>query len=119
MEHLNKRNLPEYVELANKCRQNSTIDAELYAKYDVKRGLRDLNGKGVVTGLTKISEIISSRMIGDKSVPCDGILRYRGIDVKDLCSCLSTTIVSASRKPPIFCFTENFPQGRNLRILRL
>ncbi len=86
MEHLNKRNLPEYVELANKCRQNSTIDTELYAKYDVKRGLRDLNGKGVVTGLTRISEIISSRMIGDKSVPCDGILRYRGIDVKDLCS---------------------------------
>ncbi|MCR5585657.1 MAG: citrate/2-methylcitrate synthase [Lachnospiraceae bacterium] len=69
-----------------KCRQNGTIDPSLYAQFDVKRGLRDINGKGVVTGLTRISEIISSKIVDGKSVPCDGLLRYRGIDIRDLCA---------------------------------
>ncbi len=86
MEYLNKRNLPEIELLAMKCRQNGTIDPSLYAQYDVKRGLRDLNGKGVVTGLTGISEIISSKIVDGKSVPCDGLLRYRGIDIRELCA---------------------------------
>ncbi len=72
--------------LTNLCLENGTIDPALYAKYDVKRGLRDLNGKGVVTGLTRISDIISSKMVDGKSVPCDGILRYRGINIEDLCA---------------------------------
>lgn len=75
---------PEMENLAGLCVQNSTIDTNLYAKYDVKRGLRDINGKGVLTGLTEISEIQSSKMIDGKSVPCDGKLYYRGIDVETL-----------------------------------
>lgn len=75
---------PEMEHLAGLCVQNSTIDTDLYAKYDVKRGLRDINGKGVLTGLTEISEIQSSKMIDGKSVPCDGKLYYRGIDVETL-----------------------------------
>ncbi len=75
---------PEMENLAGLCVQNSTIDTDLYAKYDVKRGLRDINGKGVLTGLTEISEIQSSKMIDGKSVPCDGKLYYRGIDVETL-----------------------------------
>ena len=50
---------PELLELANLCKRNSAIDPELYAKYDVKRGLRDISGKGVLTGLTEICEILS------------------------------------------------------------
>ena len=74
---------PEIERLALLCTENR-IDPELYTKYDVKRGLRDINGKGVLTGLTQISEIVSNKMVDGKSVPCDGELYYRGINVKDI-----------------------------------
>ena len=73
---------PEILELTELCKSHSTIDTSLYAKYDVKRGLRDINGKGVLTGLTEISDIISSKMVDGKTVPCEGKLYYRGIDVE-------------------------------------
>ncbi len=57
---------------------------ELYGKYDVKRGLRDLNGQGVLAGLTKISNVEAYRMENGKKIPCEGRLFYRGINVKDL-----------------------------------
>ena len=60
------------------------MDVSLYGKYDVKRGLRDINGKGVLAGLTQVSNIVSSKTIDGKSVPCDGELYYRGINIKDL-----------------------------------
>ena len=70
--------------LVDKCVSNSSIDFELYRKYDVKRGLRDISGAGVLTGLTEISEIVSHTMVEMDYVPCNGVLRYRGIDIKDL-----------------------------------
>lgn len=75
---------PEIMELAALCEKNSAIDPTLYDKYDVKRGLRDLNGKGVLTGLTEISDIISSKIIDGVEHPCEGKLYYRGIDVEEL-----------------------------------
>lgn len=72
-------------ELADKCRENSRIDPQLYNVYDVKRGLRDINGLGVVAGLTKISEILSYEIVDGEKKPMDGILRYRGISIQDLC----------------------------------
>lgn len=75
---------PQICSLTNLCREHSTIDTNLYAKYDVKRGLRDINGKGVLAGLTEISEIISSKEVDGKSVPCEGELYYRGINIKDI-----------------------------------
>ena len=51
---------PEMERYASLCEEHSTIDTSLYEKYDVKRGLRDINGKGVLTGLTEISDIQSS-----------------------------------------------------------
>ena len=74
----------ELRELSTLCDKNGKIDKELYTKYDVKRGLRDLNGKGVLAGLTEISEICSSKMVDGKSVACDGKLYYRGYDVEDI-----------------------------------
>ncbi|MBR5156019.1 MAG: citrate/2-methylcitrate synthase [Clostridia bacterium] len=71
-------------ELSDKCIKNSSIDPGLYGVHEVKRGLRDLDGKGVVTGLTEISTIISSKNINGETVPCDGELYYRGINVRDL-----------------------------------
>ena len=66
--------------------QNSTvIDSSFYEQHDVKRGLRDSNGKGVVVGLTEISEIISQKKDPDgNSVPCEGELYYRGIPIEDI-----------------------------------
>jgi citrate synthase len=75
---------PEIQELTSLCTNHSTIDPGLFAKYDVKRGLRDVNGKGVLTGLTEISEIISSKEVDGQSVPCEGELYYRGINVQDI-----------------------------------
>ena len=63
---------------------NDQIDRELFTKYGVKRGLRDLNGNGVLTGLTNISAVNSFKMVDGEKVPCDGELLYRGIDVKQL-----------------------------------
>lgn len=75
---------PEILELTKLCYKNGTIDSELYGKYDVKRGLRDLNGKGVLTGLTEISEVCSKKIINGEEIPCEGKLYYRGIDVEQL-----------------------------------
>ena len=75
---------PEIEELALKCETNNAIDKELYTKYEVKRGLRDLNGKGVLAGLTNISDVCASKIVDGKSVPCEGNLYYRGYNIKDL-----------------------------------
>lgn len=74
---------PKIIELAKLCNEN-TIDPSLYTKYEVKRGLRDLNGKGVLTGLTEISEIVSYKKVDGEDVPCDGELYYRGINIQQL-----------------------------------
>lgn len=71
-------------ELSELCTKSNHITPDLYEKHQVKRGLRDLDGKGVVTGLTEISTIISSKTVDGKSVPCDGELYYRGIPIQDL-----------------------------------
>ena len=75
---------PQLVKLAELSRESSYIDPELYTKYNVKRGLRDLNGKGVLVGITDISEIISKKKVDDKEVPCDGQLFYRGYNVQEI-----------------------------------
>ena len=75
---------PKIYTLSELCMENSNIDPKLYEVHHVKRGLRDIDGKGVVTGLTEISTIISSKEVDGKTVPCDGELYYRGININDL-----------------------------------
>ena len=75
---------PEMERYASLCEEHSTIDTSLYEKYDEKRGLRDINGKGVLTGLTEISDIQSSKVVDGKTVPCDGKLFYRGYDIEEI-----------------------------------
>ncbi len=77
---------PEIHSLAQSMTQNSIIDPDLYSKYDVKRGLRDLDGKGVLTGLTDISTIKQNKLVDGKLVPCDGELYYRGYNITDIIS---------------------------------
>lgn len=75
---------PEIQELAKICKANAVIDTELYSKYDVKRGLRDVSGKGVLTGLTEISEIRSYTIVDHDMIPCEGKLYFQGIDIEEL-----------------------------------
>ncbi|NLK74614.1 MAG: citrate/2-methylcitrate synthase [Clostridiales bacterium] len=74
---------PLLMDLAELVKKNNVIDPELYGKYEVKRGLRDISGKGVLTGLTEISEILSYTLVDNDYVPCEGKLYYRGYDVED------------------------------------
>ena len=74
----------EFKELVTYCMNSGVIDSNLYIEYDVKRGLRDNNGKGVLTGLTEISDVVAFDMQDGELVPCDGRLYYQGYDVYDL-----------------------------------
>lgn len=71
-------------ELYESCLKEGTIDLSLYFEYDVKRGLRDINGKGVLAGLTEISDVVSYDVNGGKKIPCNGRLYYRNYNVEDL-----------------------------------
>lgn len=77
-------NTPAIQQLARKCEENNAIDRDLYEKYEVKRGLRDLNGKGVLAGLTNISDVCAKKIVDGEEVPCAGNLYYRGYNIKDL-----------------------------------
>lgn len=66
------------------CVKNDQIDKKLYQEYGVKRGLRDEQGQGVLTGLTNISQITAFKNVNGEKVPCDGELLYRGYNVRDL-----------------------------------
>lgn len=70
--------------LSKLAAKNSEIDLSLYAKYDVKRGLRDLKGKGVLAGLTRIGEVQAKTVVDGESVPAPGRLVYRGIGIDEL-----------------------------------
>ena len=77
---------PQINKLSSICMERDKIEPELYKVYDVKRGLRDLNGKGVLAGLTNISEVYAKRVENGMEIPCPGELYYRGYNVKDLTS---------------------------------
>lgn len=74
------------LELAELCASNNAIDKELYTKFEVKRGLRDLNGKGVLAGLTNISDVCATKVVDGKEIPWAGSLYYRGYNIKNLVS---------------------------------
>ena len=75
---------PDIIQLAALSEKAGVIETELFKKYDVKRGLRDENGKGVLTGLTNISIVNATQVINGKTVPAHGELYYRGYNVQDL-----------------------------------
>ena len=75
----------DIMELTKIASKSDIINPKLYEKYDVKRGLRDINGNGVVCGLTEISEIVAFGKDADgNKIPADGELYYRGISIRDL-----------------------------------
>lgn len=72
--------------LEQELMKNQRIDPNLYLEYDVKRGLRDSSGKGVLTGLTEISDVCAYNLINGRRIPAEGELYYQGINVNDLVS---------------------------------
>ena len=90
---------PELLALKQQWEKKNYIDPKLYKEYNVKRGLRDEDGRGVLTGLTRVAEIQSYDVTeGEHIIPTDGVLYYRGIDCRD--------IVTGSESRGRFAFEE-------------
>ena len=70
--------------LAEYCMNSGRFDQDLYIEYDVKRGLRDSNGKGILTGLTEISDVVAFKSVHGRKIPIDGQLYYQGYNVMNL-----------------------------------
>ena len=78
-------NLKEDFEmLEEELMKNERINPNLYIEYDVKRGLRDSAGKGVLTGLTELSDVCAYNLINGRRIPAEGKLYYQGVDVEDI-----------------------------------
>ncbi len=75
---------PEIKKYSKMCISDCKIEPKLYVEHQVNRGLRDLSGKGVLTGLTEISEINSKKFVDGVEIPCKGELYYRGYNIEDL-----------------------------------
>ncbi len=82
--HLNSHITPEIKKLSELCRENPKFSEETYTKNQVKRGLRDIDGTGVIAGLTDVSDVIAKKKIDGVATPCPGELYYRSINVKDM-----------------------------------
>ena len=74
----------QFDELVKYCMASGAINLDLYEEYDVKRGLRDANGNGVLTGLTEISDVVSYKTVAGRKIPSEGSLYYQGYNVNDL-----------------------------------
>ena len=75
---------PELKTLASMAQEADRIDQDLFMQYDVKRGLRDMNGVGVLAGLTHVSDVIAKKMVDGAAVPDHGHLYYRGYEINEL-----------------------------------
>lgn len=96
------------------CIENDTISDSLFSEYGVNRGLRDINGNGVLTGLTNISKIESFRQVDGKKVPCDGKLWYRGYNVIDWVRSIPETSFGFEKTTYLLLFGE-MPTEEELR----
>ena len=83
---MNYSEITPYIQhLAELSDQNNHIVSDMYAQHDVKRGLRDIDGNGVVAGLTEVSRIKAKDIDEDgNAIPCEGQLYYRGINVREI-----------------------------------
>lgn len=74
----------EMVALEKELMRGHRIDPNLYVEYNVKRGLRDSAGKGVLTGLTEVSDVVAHNLVNGRQIPSEGALYYQGINVNEL-----------------------------------
>ena len=105
----------QFDRLLKECMVSGEIDQELYTEYDVKRGLRDANGKGVLTGLTEISDVLSYKSVDGKKMPADGELYFQGYNVQDLIARDLKTAGMDLKRPPICLLFGSLPTPKQLR----
>ncbi|MDD4013897.1 MAG: citrate/2-methylcitrate synthase, partial [Candidatus Omnitrophica bacterium] len=110
---IDSRTLDKWSGLA---RESSLVETELYTKYDVKRGLRDLSGRGVLAGLTQIGEVIATVVQGDKTVPAPGQLVYRGIGIQELVEGFSSEGRFGFEETAYLLLFGALPQKKELRL---
>ena len=101
------------------CRRNDMISPRLYEEYGVNLGLRDEKGNGVLTGLTRISKIVSSKIENGQKVPCDGQLWYRGYRVEDLIAMLDDKELGFEKAAYLLFMGEMPSQGEYEEFFRL
>lgn len=101
------------------CIANDTISDRLFKEYSVNRGLRDENGKGILTGLTRISKIVSFKNIDGEHVPCDGELWYRGYNVKTLIDSLKEDEFGFEKTAYLLLFGEKANDGEAAEFCRI
>ena len=101
-------------ELVRYCMSATAMDLNLYQEYDVKRGLRESNGKGVLTGLTEISDVVAYRPVNGKLTPIDGELYFQGYDVKELIKGFQNRRFNFEEATYLLLFGE-LPNKRQLR----
>ena len=102
MTGFNMKVTPEIENLTEICKDHSTLDLSLYGKYDVKRGLRDVNGKGVLAGLTQVSNVCATKVVDGKEVPCAGSCLTGDMISRILPEALLRMTDLALRKQPTF-----------------
>ncbi|MBE6013906.1 MAG: citrate/2-methylcitrate synthase [Lachnospiraceae bacterium] len=106
---------PEILQYSNLCTGCNNIAPELYDKYAVKRGLRDNNGKGVLVGLTEISEVCATKIENGKIVPDDGQLFYRGYNVEELLAAKDDNDVFGFEEATYLLLFGELPTKKQLR----
>ncbi len=106
---------PEITQLASLIDSNDVIAPDLYTQYDIKRGLRDLNGRGVLVGITNISDVVATKVLPDGTrVPADGNLYYRGYNVEELIKGESKTSHSGFEECAYLLMFGKLPNRREL-----
>ena len=104
--------------LKEQWEKKNYIDPKLYKEYNVKRGLRDEDGRGVLTGLTRVGEIQSYNAWSETastSTLTDGMLYYRGIDCRELVKGSEGAAASPLRRPPTCCSSASCPPPTSWR----
>ena len=102
-------------DLTRQCADSCRIDPKFYSQYDVKKGLRDLDGRGVLAGLTEISEVKATAEADGKRVPAPGELYYRGYNVNDLVKGFLEDKRFGFEEATYLLLTGKLPSARELR----
>ena len=108
---------PEIENLTEVCKEHTSLDLSLYAKYDVKRGLRDINGKGVLAGLTQVSNVKATKIVDGKKFHVLEVFPTEDMISKILPGDLSKMTDMDLKKLPIFYYLAVFRIRNSLQIL--
>jgi citrate synthase len=105
-----------FSQLEESVRESCQIDSELFEKYEVKRGLRNADGSGVLVGLTKVGEVVGYKKEGDKVVAVPGRLLYRGIEIEDIVAGFQKDQRHGFDETVFLLLTGHLPNNKELQV---